>query len=384
MNSMKHIVFIIFLTFSVDICSSNELPPMSDTSSCSTILYIQNKSLFVGHNLDTDYEITGLVIVNKRGVSKREISWSDYNSPSGLSKARIHWKSKYGSIVYSGLGKEFIDGGMNETGLYIGEMALVETKYPDNKLPKIIANLWMQYLLDNFKSVEEVIKNLKYIANEGPNPWHYFVSDRKGDAETIEFINGELIVHRKSDMPVLALCNTIYDEELKRLKEYQNYGGQKKLSLKINGNDTRFLYAAKMLNDSSEYNRSEDAADYTFKILRQLYGKDNNRWSIVYDVSKLRMYFNTNNARQIRYVDFKDFDFSDNSPAMILDIRENLEGNVSKYFIQYNDSINKLYIDKLLKACNCEEGINQLSTFFGNSASEIEIKKNTQNTNHNK
>ena len=130
-----------------------------------------------------------------------------------------------------------------------------------------------------------------------------------------------------------------------------------------------------MLNDSNEYNKSTNGAAYTFKILNQLYGKDNNRWSIVYDVLRLRMYFNTNNARQIRFVDFKDFDFSDDSPAMILDIRENIEGHVSKYFVQYNDSINKLYIDKLLIACNCEEGTNQLSIFFSNSAKEIELKK---------
>lgn len=376
MDSMKHLIFIILLSINIDISVAQELKSMTDTSSCSTILFIQNDSLFIGHNLDEDFETTGLVIVNKRGISKREVSWSDYNSASGLSKARINWKSKYGSIVYSALGKEFIDGGMNEAGLYIGEMTMMDTELPEyNKMPKINGWLWMQYVLDNFESVEQVIKDLEYVVNDGPNPWHYFISDRNGDVATIEFINGKLVVHRKSEMPVFVLCNTQYDKEVERLKEYNNYGGQKELSLNISGNDTRFLLAAKMLNDSSEYNKSRNATDYTFKILNQLYGKDNNRWSIVYDVLRLRMYFNTNNARQIRYVDFKDFDFSDDSPAMILDIREKLEGNVSKYFAQHNDSINKLYIDKLLKACNCEEGINQLSTFFSNSAKEIELKK---------
>jgi penicillin V acylase-like amidase (Ntn superfamily) len=376
MDSMKHLIIIILLSISLDIYAARKLNPMTDTSSCSTILFIQNDSLFIGHNLDEDFETTGLVIVNKRGISKREVSWSDYNSPSGLSKARIHWKSKYGSIVYSTLGKEFIDGGMNEAGLYIGEMTLIDTKFPEyNKLPKVNGFLWMQYVLDNFESVEQVIKDLDYVANDGPNPWHYFISDRKGDVVTIEFIDGKLLVHRKSEMPVLALCNTQYDKEVERLKEYKNYGGERELSLNISGNDTRFLVAAKMLNDSSEYNKSRNAIDYTFKILTQLYGKDNNRWSIVYDALRLRMYFNTNNARQIRFVDFKDFDFSADSPAMILDIREKLEGNVSKYFVQYNDSTNRLYIDKLLKACNCEEGANQLSTFFSNSAKEIELKK---------
>jgi penicillin V acylase-like amidase (Ntn superfamily) len=371
---MKYLIFIVFLGICIDIYADKELNQMTDTNSCSTILFIKKDSLFVGHNLDEMFETTGLVIINKRGVSKREVSWSDYNSPSGLSKSKIQWESRYGSIVYSTLGKEFIDGGMNEAGLYIGEMTMMDTKFPEKKkLPKINGFLWMQYVLDNFESVDQVIKDLEHIAIDGPNPWHYFISDIKGDVATIEFIDGKLLVHKKAEMPVLALCNTQYDKEVERLKEYANYGGQKELNLNISGNDTRFLLSAKMLNDSSEYNKSTNGTDYTLKILNQLHGK-NNKWSIVYDVKRMRMYFNTNDARQTRFVDFKDFDFSYNTPVMILDIRENLEGNVSKYFVQCNDSINKLYIDKLLKACNCEEETNQLSKFFSNSAKEIEIK----------
>jgi len=50
---------------------------------------------------------------------------------------------------------------MNEVGLYIGEMSLAETKYiNDRTLIKMTVLSWMQYLLDNFENVDEVIKDL--------------------------------------------------------------------------------------------------------------------------------------------------------------------------------------------------------------------------------
>src|SRR3989339_10499 len=375
MNSMKYLLLVVSFTINMDIYAAKGIKQMTDTSSCSTILYIHADSVFVGHNLDEMSQTTGLIIVNKRGVLKREVRWSDYKSPTGLSKAKIQWKSKYGSIVYSTLGKEFINGGMNEAGLYVGEMTMMDTKFTeDNALLKINGFLWIQYVLDNFETVDQVILDLAHVTIDGPNPWHYFVSDKTGNAATMEFIDGKLLVHKSDEMPVLALFNTQYDKELERLKEYSNYGGHKELSLNIEGNDTRFLIAAKMLNDSNETNKSKNSVDYTYKILNQLHG-NNNQWSIVYDVKRMRMYFNTNNARQIRYVDFKDFEFSKKSSVMVLDIRDKLEGNVSKYFIKHNDSINNEYIDKVLQVWKCGDETHQLSSFFSNSAKEVIIEK---------
>lgn len=371
---MKYLLLSAFFVLNIAIYAVKDIKQMTDTSSCSTILYIHADSVFVGHNLDEMFETTGLVIVNKRGVSKREISWSDYNSPAGLSKSKIQWKSKYGSIVYSTLGKEFIDGGMNEAGLYVGEMTMMDTKFTeDSDLVKMNGFLWMQYVLDNFETVDQVIMDLAHVSIDGPNPWHYFISDKSGNAATIEFIDGKLLVHKNNKMPVLALFNTQYDKELERLKDYSDYGGHKELSLNIEGDDTRFLIAAKMLNDSNETAKNKNAANYTYKILNKLLG-NNNQWSIVYDVKRMRMYFNTNNARQIRYVDFKDFDFSEKSSVMILDIRAELEGNVSKYFIKHTDLINNEYIYKLLQVCKCDDDTHQLSSFFSNSAKEVIIE----------
>lgn len=152
--SMRYFVYILLFGFKLQIYAVNDPGQFSDTTSCTTILFNKADSLFIGHNLDESYEVPGLVIINKRGVTKREVCFADFDTT--LSNPKIYWESKYGSIVYSNLGKEFIDGGMNEAGLYIGEMSLAETKYiQDSNLIKMTVSTWMQYLLDNFARVDD-------------------------------------------------------------------------------------------------------------------------------------------------------------------------------------------------------------------------------------
>lgn len=109
---MKYFLYIILL-LAIEFQTYAQGNPwlLSDSSSCSTILFNHADSLFVGHNLDESYEVPGLVIVNKRGVTKREVCSIDIDSITTLSESKIQWKSKYGSILYSSIGKEFIDGG---------------------------------------------------------------------------------------------------------------------------------------------------------------------------------------------------------------------------------------------------------------------------------
>jgi len=61
---------------------------------------------------------------------------------------------------------------------------------------------------------------------------------------------------------------------------------------------------------------------------------------------------------------------------MVLDIRSNLEGNVSKYFEKFNDSINDEYIKKLVKACHYidKKDKNRVFSIFSNFAKEIIIE----------
>jgi len=135
-------------------------------------------NFFIGHNLDDNVQVPGLIVVNKRDTLKQNVSWEELwpdpfwsrRSRPGIRKTQ--WRSKYGSVTYNTNGKEFIDGGLNEAGLYVGEMNLLETQYPQRvDLPRIYHYQWMQFLLDNYESVEQVIASLNEITVDGHCTW---------------------------------------------------------------------------------------------------------------------------------------------------------------------------------------------------------------------
>ena len=160
--------------------------------SCSTFLLSTPDGRLVGHNLDEYIEVPGLVVANPRGFAKENISWQDLTGFRSRSRPRVRWVSKYGSITCNMFGKEFPDGGLNEAGLYIGEMTLFGTKYPQGKgLPKIYHNQWLQYILDNFETVEQVLASLSQVIMDGHCQWHFFTVDKLGNTAAIEFPGGQ-------------------------------------------------------------------------------------------------------------------------------------------------------------------------------------------------
>ena len=315
------------------------------THSCSTFMLAHGNDLLIGHNLDDYIEVPGLIVINKRGVEKENISWKELAQlPIPFvrrSYPKVRWTSQYGSITYNTGGKEFIDGGLNEAGLYVGEMTLMGTRYPKaDSLPKIYHHQWMQYLLDNFESVAQVLESLKKIIVDGHCQWHFFIADRSGDAAIIEFLEANPILYRGENMPFKVLCNDRYSEELENLARFAGFGGKEEVDFQdITSSARRFPQAAVMFREF-ECNPRETALDFAFKVLRKIKG-DNNKWGILYDVKNFRMYFYTSRAEAIRYVDFTAFDFSDKIPSMVLDLQKDLSGDVSQYFKPFNPLENK-------------------------------------------
>ena len=94
-------------------------------------------------------------------------------------------------------------------GLVVELMWLDETIYPKpDERPAIGVLQWIQYQLDNCATIEEVIATDKTvrIVSKG-TPLHYLVADAKGNAATIEFLNGKMVVHKGSELPMAVLTN---------------------------------------------------------------------------------------------------------------------------------------------------------------------------------
>jgi penicillin V acylase-like amidase (Ntn superfamily) len=348
-------IFLIIIAFFITGLQTLVFHPPQRVQSCSTFLFEKRDTLLIGHNLDDYIDVPGLVVINPRNVSKHSISWNDLNSFFGKSEPKLHWISKYASMTYNTFGKEFIDGGLNETGLYVGEMTLFGTEYPkDEKLIRLYHHFWMQYLLDNYSTVQEVISSLSGIAPDGHCQWHFFLADRNGNAAVIEFLKGKLLIYTGESLPYKILCNDSYKSELEDLPNYQGFGGTKIADQKYEKEDPRFRWGLVMMKG---YDSLTKIVNYGFSILKRL-DMGNNKWSIIYDVKNLRMYFNTYKSRNIRFVDLRHFDVSGKSPAMVLDINRDLSGDVTTQFMPFSDEIQRQYVQESWN--NIDAG------FFGN------------------
>jgi choloylglycine hydrolase len=303
-----------------------------------------DSELIFGHNLDMKMVIMGNVVVNKRNVYKIGCSWDELTSTEKRKTPEISWTSKYGSITFNPIVRDFPDGGMNEAGLCIWEMSLGKTNFIENdSLPKLFMAQWMQYVLDNFESVDLVIKSTSEIALDGWG-WHFFACDSSGRCAAIDFIDGEVVIHSDDNLPVTALMNTEYSQELDTLKMYEGFGGEKKISMTDKTNiDGRFIKAAYLLKNYKELS-SPNIIEYGFEMLNKLEPviekKNWTQWSIVCDIKRQRVYFRTSVGKDIRYVSFDSFNFSNKSPVKILDINAGLSGNVATDFKDYTLSLN--------------------------------------------
>jgi choloylglycine hydrolase len=312
--------------------------------SCSTFVLSRGDTLLVGHNLDEYTKVPGLIVVNPRGLSKENVTFEDIKSSSRSKSApRLSWVSRYGSVTYNVFGREFPDGGMNEAGLYAGEMTLMGTVWSeDQSLPRMYHHQWIQYLLDNFATVDEALASLSKALPEGHCQWHFFLADKGGRAAVVEFLKGKPVVYEGRALPYKILCNDPYDAELQDLSNYEGFGGTKKPEPRYEREDPRFRWAAVMLRN---FDGAVPAVEYAFAVLKRL-DVGNNKWAVVYDIPNARMYVRTSLATKVRWVDFAAQDFACLKPPRALDINRDLAGDVTKELMVLTEAWNKDAIDK--------------------------------------
>ena len=175
------------------------------SKACSTFKLQKGEALVYGHNLNEgDIGVPGLIFINKRGTFKTGRTWDEIVSKEPQRYSSHTWISRYGSVTFNNFGRDFPDGGMNEVGLYVWEMN-EDACYPRNdSLPKLNQMNWMQYILDNYSTLEEAVRCASEIEIDGWG-WHFFMGDGQGNTAAVEFIDGKVVVHQGEQMPVPAL-----------------------------------------------------------------------------------------------------------------------------------------------------------------------------------
>lgn len=316
---------------------------------CTTFVLKNKDTALLGKNYDFFFG-EGLIHNNKRNVLKKSLAFNE--------KSVFEWTSKYGSITFNQFGRELPQAGMNEKGLAVAQMALLEGKISKTDKKAVNELQWVQYQLDNFSTVKEVLDNIQQVGVEPAfSPLHYTVCDAEGNSVLVEFKEDKILTY--SSLTVPALTNNYYDESINYCKKFEG----KKLPGGVHPLD-RFTRAHSMVKKFHEAG-SSDPVKYAFSIL------DNTRsypslgsiwyslkkrmppafsfWNIVFDCRNKLIFFHTLKNKLTREIQLSSFNYSCKTPVKVFDINAKVSGNIDSLFHDYNKEENIRLIEKDLK-----------------------------------
>jgi choloylglycine hydrolase len=305
---------------------------------CTTFVLKSSTELIFGRNLDWVSD-DGIIVVNQRNILKNSLVFPP--------EKPIQWTSKYGSITFNQFGKEFPFGGINETGLVI-EIMLADAEYPPfDDRPAINELQWIQYQLDNSKSIDDVVNSDKILRISAINQeLHFLICDGSGNVAVIEFKDAKMLVYKDKDLPFPVLENDVYSKSLNNYKKNIN---------------CRFTTATKMIKNYQPQ-ISTSIVDYSFSILDNVVLSGS--WSIVYDIKNMKIHFKTSSNPNIETIDITLFDFDCKKESFVYDLKSKNSGNINKLFIAFDSKINKEKMQSAIKSNKIELPKNILSKFY--------------------
>ncbi len=312
---------------------------LQHTIACTTFFINKNGQLVFGRNYDW-VSGAGMVCTNLRSLYKTSLNNENGNNT-------ITWISKYGSITFNQYGKEFPTGGMNEKGLVVELMWADGSQYPQpDKRPALGVLQWIQYQLDNNATIDEVIATDATIRIAPNNPpLHYLIADVNGNAASIEFFNGKMVVHKGKDLLFSVLTNNPYSQSAKTAIDAKVLTGNTNFHLQ-NNSLQRLTKACSMVQRYRQDEIDKPVVDYAFDILHDVAQGDFTKWSIVYDLKNMKVYFRTADYPDIKSFTFNSFDFKCSSQAQVIDMNQALQGDIIQSFKPFTEVINRAIVEK--------------------------------------
>jgi penicillin V acylase-like amidase (Ntn superfamily) len=203
-HPLIHLLMVTLLLFAAPIVAD----------ACTRVLYVaQDGTIIVGRSMDWGEDMHSNMWVLPRGMKR-----------DGMGGANsISWESVYGSLIVSGYDIGTCDG-MNEKGLVVNMLALVESDYgaPPMGTKVISISTWAQYLLDKHATVAEAVADLDkrefqvqtvILPTGKAANMHLSISDATGDSAIFEYISGKLVIHHGKQFRVMT-NSPAYDKQL--------------------------------------------------------------------------------------------------------------------------------------------------------------------------
>lgn len=313
--------------------------PAARASACTTFAMGAGQRLLVGKSYDWDIG-HGLVLVNKRGVSKQALVLAPKVKPAA-------WTSKYGSLTFNQYGRELPNGGINEAGLVVEIMWLSGTRHPllGARRPTVNELQWIQYQLDLSATISEAVAAAhKLQVARVYADVHYLACDRQGACATFEYIKGELVVHQSKTLPARVLTNSTYAASAASLKRHKGFGGKRAIP-DGRGSLARFVRAASLARSGGK----EPTVAGAFKILKSVQQGAYTKWQIVYESALGKVHFQMPGSK-VRSLKLKDLDFGCKAPVQVMDLQGSIlagEQGLVPYKRAHNLKLIQLSVAKL-------------------------------------
>jgi choloylglycine hydrolase len=311
---------------------------------CSVFSFGHDGERVMGRNLDWPLDIPGQVMVNPRGVCKTLLPWQG-EWPSGQREAEpTRWTSRYASVTFTRFGRDFIESGMNEAGLAVAQANLYADYPPDDGRAGMSGTQWMQYLLDRYAGVDEVLSHLDDLRLDGEG-WHYLLADASGGCAVIEFSDGSARVYTGETAPVCAMTNTGYEQALAHLPLDRSFGGQ----LDIAANDDsygRFLRIARLLREPVA---AGSATDRAFRVLDEVRADDTQR-TVVFDLVGRRVSWRAADTAGRRLLEFRLLDLGPGAGVRVIDLGDGPVDDAHAALRDYSDPDNRALVRSAVEA----------------------------------
>ena len=294
---------------------------------CTRVVYSgTNKMVVTGRSMDWKTEMHSNLWVFPKGMER--------NGETGVNS--LQWTSKYGSVVASAFEIASTDG-INEKGLVANLLWLPETEYPvrDKSKPGLAITAWVQYMLDNFASVDEAVSfidenTFQVVSDKMPDgsrlaTLHLSISDATSDCAIFEYIGGQLTVYHSKDYKVMTNSPT-YNKQLALNEYWKSIGGLSFLP-GTNRPSDRFARASFYIDALPKTDDQRIAIASVFSVVRNAsvpYGISTpespeistTQWRTVSDSKNLRYFFESSLTPNTFWVNLQELDLSEGAPVL--------------------------------------------------------------------
>lgn len=320
---------------------------LNTTEACTRVVYQgKDNTVLTARSMDWKEDTRSNLWIFPRGMKRN----------GEIGKNPLEWTSKYGSVVASAYDICSTDG-MNEKGLVANLLWLAESEYPqwDGKKPGLSIAAWVQYILDNFATVNEAVSyvekgTFEVVSDMMPDgtrmaTLHLSISDADGDNAIFEYIGGELKIHHDKSYQVMT-NSPVFDQQLALNDYWKNIGGTTFLPGTNRAAD-RFVRASFYINAIPKVADTRTAVASVFSVIRNTSvplgittpnepNISSTRWRTVSDQKNKVYFFESTIQPNVFWVNLQDVDFSEKAPVKMLDLvsGKTYAGNTANQFVE--------------------------------------------------